>query len=62
MRVCQKIDTPSFLLYNFFWCPIKPYITSALLYKEQAVRLLHGLFIYERLSFLVSADYDIGLA
>ena len=43
MRVCRKIDTPSFLLY---WCPIKPYITSALLHKEQAVRLLHGLFIY----------------
>ena len=46
MRVCQKIDTPSFLLYNFFGCPIKPYNTSALLYKEQAARLLHGLFIY----------------
>lgn len=47
MRVCQKIDTPSFLLYNFFWCPIKPYNTSALLYKERAVQLLHGSLVHE---------------
>ena len=46
MRVCQFLTHPHFFYIIFYWCPIKPYITSALLYKEQAVRLLHGLFIY----------------
>ena len=31
-------------------------------YTERAVQLLHGSFVYERLSFLVSADYDVGIA
>ena len=46
MRVCQKLTHPHFFYIIFCWCPIKLYNTSALLYKEQAVRLLHGLFIY----------------
>ena len=62
MRVCQFLTHPHFFYIIFYWCLIKPYNTSALLYKERAVRLLHGLFIYERLSFLVSANYNAGLS